>query len=195
MARVAASTYQLFGFECAVAPFDMGAEAEVLGSKRVNYYTHRTDVVYPTIENLPRNGGRPEGRYPRRPGQRGRFPLVRKALSLLKERGGEEVVVGSWVLGPYRQLGQNVEVSNLSRAAYKKQALVNEILEKVSSFLIEVIRLYREAGADYITVREMGAGPDILAPPSSGSSSSPTLIAFSPRLTLPMSCTCAVTRT
>ncbi len=164
MARVAASTYELFGFECAVAPFDMGVEAEVLGSK-VNYYTHRTDVVYPTIEKpAAETVDDLRVEIPSDLANAGRIPLVREALSKLKERIGEEVVVGSWVLGPYTQLGQIVELSNLSRAAYKKQALVNEILDKVSSFLIEVIRLYREAGADYITVREMGAGPDILSP-------------------------------
>ena len=37
MASMAASTFQLFGFECAVVPFDLGVEAEVLGSK-VNFY-------------------------------------------------------------------------------------------------------------------------------------------------------------
>jgi len=30
--------------------------------------------------------------------------------------------------------------------------------------LIDICRIYREAGADYITVREMGAGGDILSP-------------------------------
>ena len=48
MASVAASTYELFGFECAAVPFDMGVEAEVLGAG-VNFYSHHTDVVYPTI--------------------------------------------------------------------------------------------------------------------------------------------------
>ncbi len=164
MARVAASTYELFGFECAVAPFDMGVEAEVLGSK-VNYYTHRTDVVYPTIEKpAAETVDDLKVEIPSDLANAGRIPLVREALSKLKDRVGEEIVVGSWVLGPYTQTGQIVELSNLSRAAYKKQALVDEILDKVSSFLIEVIRLYQEAGADYVTVREMGAGPDILSP-------------------------------
>ncbi|RPH89783.1 MAG: methyltransferase, partial [Desulfobacteraceae bacterium] len=48
MAKIAASTSQMFGFECAVVPFDMGVEAEALGAG-VNYYAHRTDIVYPTI--------------------------------------------------------------------------------------------------------------------------------------------------
>ncbi len=164
MARVAATSYELFGFECAVVPFDMGVEAEVLGSK-VNYYPHRTDVVYPTIEQpAAETVDDLRVEMPADLAHAGRVPVVREALGKLKERLGEDVVIGAWVLGPYTQTGQLVDLSNLSRAAYKKQGLMNEILEKVSTFLIEVIRLYREAGADYITIREMGAGPDILSP-------------------------------
>lgn len=48
MATAAASTYRLFGFECAVVPFDMGVEAEVLGCG-VNYYADHTDILYPTV--------------------------------------------------------------------------------------------------------------------------------------------------
>jgi [methyl-Co(III) methanol-specific corrinoid protein]:coenzyme M methyltransferase len=119
MAKVAASTYELFGFECAVAPFDMGVEAEVLGSK-VNYYSHRTDVVYPTIEK----------------------PAAEKVDDLKLEIPSDLANAGgSWVLGPYTQTGQIVDLSDLSRAVYKKQALVNEILDKVS-----------ECGADAVSV-------------------------------------------
>ncbi|MGZ3535305.1 MAG: uroporphyrinogen decarboxylase family protein, partial [Thermodesulfobacteriota bacterium] len=38
------------------------------------------------------------------------------------------------------------------------------VLEKLAGVLIQIIKIYRAAGADYITVREMGAGPDILSP-------------------------------
>ena len=48
MANMAASTFQLFGFECAVVPFDVGVEAEALGAE-LNFYSHRDDIVYPTV--------------------------------------------------------------------------------------------------------------------------------------------------
>jgi [methyl-Co(III) methanol-specific corrinoid protein]:coenzyme M methyltransferase len=48
MATAAASTPRLFGLECALVPFDMGVEAEVLDCE-VNYYAHHTDILYPTI--------------------------------------------------------------------------------------------------------------------------------------------------
>jgi [methyl-Co(III) methanol-specific corrinoid protein]:coenzyme M methyltransferase len=164
MAKMAATTYELFGFECAVCPFDMGVEAEVLGSK-VNFYSHRDDVVYPTIvEHAAEKVTDLNIQIPKDLKNAGRIPIVREALGMLKERVGNDVAIGSWVLGPYTLAGQLVDLSDLSKSAIKKPELMDEILRKLADYLIEVIKLYREAGADYVTVREMGAGPDILSP-------------------------------
>ena len=164
MAKMAATTFEMFGFECAVCPFDMGVEAEVLGSK-VNFYSHRTDVVYPTIvEHAAEKVTDLNIQIPQDLKNAGRIPLVREALGMLKEKVGNDVVIGSWVLGPYTLAGQLVDLSDLSKSAIKKPELMDNILRKLADYLIEVIQLYREAGADYVTVREMGAGPDILSP-------------------------------
>ncbi len=164
MAKMAATTYELFGFECAVCPFDMGVEAEVLGSE-VNFYAHRDDVVYPTIvKHAAEKVVDLNIQVPQDLKNAGRIPIVREALSILKERVGNDVAIGSWVLGPYTLAGQLVDLSDLSKSAIKKPELMNEILRKLADYLLEVIKLYREAGADYVTIREMGAGPDILSP-------------------------------
>ena len=42
--------------------------------------------------------------------------------------------------------------------------MVGNVLDKLAGVLIQIIKIYRAAGADYVTVREMGAGPDILSP-------------------------------
>ena len=164
MASMAASTFQLFGFECVVVPFDMGVEAEVLGSK-VNYYPHAKDILYPTISHHPAEKVEDlEIRVPSDLTKAGRIPLVIQALRFLKEEVGDQVAIGSWVLGPYTLAGQLVDLSNLAKAAFKKKEMVSRVLDKLAGVLIEIIRVYKTAGADYITVREMGAGPDILSP-------------------------------
>lgn len=164
MASMAASTYRLFGFECAVVPFDMGVEAEALGAG-VNFYTHRDDVVYPTITaKVSEKVADLDLRIPTDLAQAGRIPLVTEAIRRLKSDVGGEVVVGSWVLGPYTLAGQLVDIGDLAKMASKKKDLVNGILDKLADALIAICKIYREAGADYITVREMGAGPDILSP-------------------------------
>jgi len=164
MASMAASTYQLFGFECAVVPFDVGVEAEALGAE-LNFYPHRTDVVYPTVSRkLAEKVKDLNIQVPADLSRAGRIPIVTEAIGLLKKEFGDEVAIGSWVLGPYTLAGQLVELSDLTKAAFKDTALVRSILDTLAEALIEIIRIYRQAGADYISVREMGASGDILSP-------------------------------
>ena len=164
MANMAASTYQLFGFESVVVPFDMGVEAEALGSK-VNYYAHATDILYPTISEHPAEKVEDLNlQVPSDLAKAGRIPVVTEALRILKKEVGDKVAVGSWVLGPYTLAGQLLDLSQLAKAAFKKKDLVGKVLDQLAGVLIQIIKIYRAAGADYITVREMGAGPDILSP-------------------------------
>ena len=164
MASMAASTYELFGFECAVVPFDLAVEAEALGSK-ANYYTHATEILYPTISEHPAEKVEDLSlQVPSDLSRAARIPLVCEALRLLKKEVGDKIPIGSHVLGPYTLAGQLLDLSHLAKAAFKKADLVGALLDRLAAALIEIIRIYREAGADYITVREMGAGPDILSP-------------------------------
>lgn len=165
MASVAASTHQLFGFECVVVPFDMGVEAEVLGCG-INFYAHSDqEVLYPTIAS--KLSAHVEDLALTLPDDiqgRGRVPLVTEAIQRLKAELGDRVAVGSWVLGPFTLAGQITELDYLLKASFKKPALVNELLSTLGDFLVRLVAIYKEAGADYITVREMGATSDVLSP-------------------------------
>lgn len=164
MASMAASTSQLFGLECAVVPFDMGVEAEALGAG-VNFYPNHTDVLYPTIsEKVAEKVEDLSLQVPSDLAVAGRIPMVVKSIHLLKEEVGDQVAIGSWVLGPYTLAGQLVDIGDLAKMALKKPDMVNKVLDRLAGVLIEMSRIYRQAGADYMTVREMGAGPDILSP-------------------------------
>jgi [methyl-Co(III) methanol-specific corrinoid protein]:coenzyme M methyltransferase len=164
MASMAASTFQLFGFECAVVPFDLGVEAEVLGCE-VNYYPHREDIVYPTIfKKVAEKVEELDIRVPSDLAKVGRIPLVTEAIRLLKEEVGDQVAIGAWVLGPYTLAGQLVDIADLAKVAFKKADMAKKVLDTLAGVLIDLSRIYKEAGADYMTVREMGAGGDILSP-------------------------------
>jgi MtaA/CmuA family methyltransferase len=163
MATAAASTYHLFGFECAVAPFDVGVEAEVLGCQ-VNYYQHHTDILYPTIsEKLAAKVEDLVIRVPEDLHGAGRVPVVTEAIRLLKEELRDYVAVGSWVLGPFTLAGQIVDLDNLLKMSFKKPDLVKGVLDSLDKFLIALAAIYKKAGADYLTVREMGATGDVLS--------------------------------
>ena len=165
MAIMAASTYKLFGLECAVVPFDMGVEAEALGAG-VNFYSHRDDVVYPTITEKVSEmvADFDLSKLPSDLANAGRIPLVCDAISRLKKDVGDEVAIGAWALGPYTLAGQLCDIGDLAKKAYKKKDLVGSILDAMVDAIVKICAIYKDAGADYITVREMGAGPDILSP-------------------------------
>ncbi len=167
MASVAASTFQFFGFECAVVPFDLGVEAETMGCQ-VNYYpehTDHTDILYPTISGkLAEKVADLDIKVPRDIARAGRVPVVTGAIRLLKEAVGDQVAIGAWVLGPFTLAGQIVELDDLIKKSLQKPELISQVLDTLDGLVISLAGIYKEAGADYLTVREMGAGEDVLSP-------------------------------
>lgn len=164
MAQAAATTFQMFGFECAVVPFDFGVEPEALGCE-VNFYPQRDDVVYPTIkQHLAEHIEDLKVEVPADLAKAGRIPVVAEAIRLLKKEVGKDIAVGAVILGPYTLAGQITNPGNMAKLAYKKPALVHKLLDILDEVEIETARIYKEAGADYITIHEMAAGGDILSP-------------------------------
>ena len=164
MAAVAASTFQLFGFECAIVPFDLGVEAEALGAG-VNFYPAHTDILYPTISRKVSDKIKDLNvQVLSNLASAGRIPVVVEAIQRLKKDVGDQIVIGAHVLGPYTLAGQLVNLDDLHKTAFKQTDMVRGKLDAIAQVLIEICKIYRKAGADYVTIREMGAGGDILSP-------------------------------
>jgi MtaA/CmuA family methyltransferase len=175
MASAAASTYRLFGLESVVVPFDMGVEAEAIGCG-INYYEDSEGILYPTVsEKVADSVEDWDLQLPEKPLDKGRIPVVVGAIKELKDTVGDEVAVGAWVLGPYTLAGQLFELDDLFKKSFKKPDAVHRALDVLEDFLVDLAALYREAGADYMTVREMGGGGDILSPRMFGSLIQPHL--------------------
>lgn len=164
MADAAAETYKLFGFECGVVPFDLGIEAEALGCD-INVYAHSEDILYPTIKTkLIHNEEEMDITLPLNLHEKGRIPLVCEAIELMKKDIGNEVPVGTYVLGPFTLAGQIMELNDLLKLSFKKPDKVGKLLDRLSDAIITVAKEFEKAGADYISVREMGATSDVLSP-------------------------------
>ncbi|HEX8948922.1 MAG TPA: MtaA/CmuA family methyltransferase [Dissulfurispiraceae bacterium] len=164
MANTAASTYKLFGFECGVVPVDLCVEAEAMGCL-INVYPHAEGILYPTIkEKLIHNESEMDISLPPDLASKGRVPLLKEAIGLLKADIGSEVAVGSYVLGPFTLAGQIMELNDLLKLSFKKADKVAKLLDVCADAIIIVAKEYEQAGADYITVREMGATSDVLSP-------------------------------
>lgn len=164
MATLAASTYKLFGFECAVVPFDVAIEAELLGCP-INFYTHvdPEEILYPTVKEK-RVAAAGDIRLPDSLSTAGRVPVVIEALDSLKRDIGEEVAIGTYIMGPFTIAGQTMELDDLLKLCLKKPESVAQILDIYADLVIRLVAVYFDAGADYITIREMGATSDVLRP-------------------------------
>lgn len=165
MAETAATTFKLYGYECGVMPVDLCVEAEAMGCQ-INVYPHAEGILYPTIkEKLIHNEAEMDTiKLPDNMGELGRVPLMREAIKLLKADIGNDVAIGSYVLGPFTLAGQIMELNDLLKLSFKKADKVAKLLDLMADAIIIVAKEYEKAGVDYITVREMGATSDVLSP-------------------------------
>jgi [methyl-Co(III) methanol-specific corrinoid protein]:coenzyme M methyltransferase len=162
MANAASSSYDLYGYETAVVPFDLGVEAEAFGCN-INYYEHTEGILYPTVKTKVLKTG-DKVSVPDDFLERGRIPVVADALRLLQKNWGDKIAIGTYILGPYTMAGQLMDLNDLLKNSFKQKEAVTEILEGLIPPLIALAKHYKDAGGDYITVREMGAPSDIISP-------------------------------
>ena len=179
MARAAASTHAFYGFESAVVPFDLCIEAEALGCV-VDFQTDIGAFLAPVIsQTLSWDDWQPEvitsgdhtsgdhtsGDHTSGDQgdllQSGRIPLVANALRMLRHEVGQQVAIGAWMPGPFtlawQLFGAEAWLAGLAEPE-KAAALLDELAE----LLGRVGYLYREAGADFLTVHEMGGSPQVI---------------------------------
>jgi len=165
MADTAASSYKLFGYECAVVPYDLCLEAEAIGCV-MNPYEEVAQLLYPTIKEKVCHSEAEMDTFPipDNIATRGRVPMVCEAIRLLQADIGSEVAIGTYVLGPFTLAGQLMDLNDLFKLSFKKPDKVNAMLDRLSNVTIEIAKALRAAGADYICIREMGATTDVLSP-------------------------------
>jgi len=185
MARAAASTYRISGFGSAALPLDMYVEAEVLGAKvdfreEVEWAEHprTTEFLYDSVEKFAtetqRNGdlNNSLSLHPPRLGQagrgdsvvqKGRIPVVCEAIKLLKEDVGKDIAIGAWVPGPWTLLSLLVETMELYTSMRRPES-IHTALEITTEVVTHVGKAYHQAGADFLTVHEMGGSPGALGP-------------------------------
>jgi [methyl-Co(III) methanol-specific corrinoid protein]:coenzyme M methyltransferase len=164
MAKAAASTHALYGFESAVVPFDLCVEAEALGCA-VDFQTDTDAFLAPVIsQSLSWDDWQPEMITSGDQGdllRSGRIPLVANALRLLTHEIGQHVAIGAWLPGPFTLAWQlfGAEAWLAGLAEPKKAGAVLDVLAEL---LARVGHYYREAGADFLTVHEMGGSPQVI---------------------------------
>jgi len=163
MAKAAASTFKLTGMPSATLPLDLCAPAEALGSELIFY--EDGEFQFPQVKKLLfESTSQMIDLLPTDARQRGRIPLICKAIELVKNDIGNEAVISGLIPGPYTLLIYVCKVQNLFREMKKEPATVLKVLLNLSDFLAEIGNAYLEAGADFITVHEMGGSPGFIGP-------------------------------
>ena len=165
MAKASASTFKLSGLPSAVAPLDMVVEAEALGAP-IDFLEKR-EFVFPQIAKpLFASTKYLNSAYFENADfiNKGRIPLVCEAIRLLKDDIGQDAVIGGMIPGPYTLLLFLIEPGGLFAEMKREPRLVAEALFHLSTFLAEVGTAYRQAGADFITIHDMGGSPGFIGP-------------------------------
>jgi MtaA/CmuA family methyltransferase len=181
MARAAASTYRVSWFGSAVVPLDLCVEAEALGatvdfregSERAEF-PRVAGFLYDSVEKFATapfgdDKTRSHGAF-NSPSlrdsvvQKGRIPIVCEAIKLLKKDVGKEIVIGAWVPGPFTLLSLLVETGALYMTMKRAPETIHTALNILAQVLASVGKAYHEAGADFLTIHEMGGSPGALGP-------------------------------
>lgn len=165
MARAAASTFKLSGLPSAVVPLDLYVEAEALGAQ-INF-RESGEYEFPQVSKAKFASVRELvaelSQGMEIPGK-GRIQLVCEAIRLLKEDIGEQAAIGGMIPGPYTLLLLIVEPGKMFLEMKKEPQVVYDALMHLSSFLAQVGVDYRDAGADFITIHDMGGSPAFIGP-------------------------------
>ena len=161
MAKSAVMSSKMFDFDSVVVPYDMTAESQALGNT-ISLYEDSIDILYPTIpEKIWKT--LEEVNIPADITSRGRIPMIIEAIKIAKAEAPDHAI-GVWQLGPFTMAGQLLELNLLLKGVFKQKKLVEAALDKITDMIIAVGKAYQDAGADFITLREMATGSDLLSP-------------------------------
>ena len=161
MVQSAIESSRMFGFDSVAVPFDMTSESQALGNE-ISLYEDSEDILYPTMpEKIWK--GLDEVDIPDNILELGRMPMVLEAIKLAKKEAPEHAI-GAWQLGPFTMAGQLLELDIMLKGVFKQKDLVEAALDKISDMIIKIGQAQQAAGADFITLREMGTGTDLISP-------------------------------
>ncbi len=160
MAESAITSARLFNMDGVVIPYDMATVAEAMG-RGISLYDGADGIIYPTVPNKWKTLD--EIDIPEDYMSRGRLPMIDEAFKIIKEEA-PDLAVGAWVLGPFTFAGQIMELDILLKGLKKNKDQTATFLKQVTQVTIDLCRHYQDLGVDFISVREMGSGTDLLSP-------------------------------
>jgi [methyl-Co(III) methanol-specific corrinoid protein]:coenzyme M methyltransferase len=183
MARLGSAAHRLCGLDNVSVPFCMTVEAEVLGSV-IDF--HEGSVRWPSIREFQITEPS-ELEIPEDVSEAGRVPVVVEAIRLLKEEFDGVVPVNAYMAPPFTSISSYL-VDSISFLKWLRRSpeTVHEFCQATLDTYVEIANLYGEAGADVITLHEMGASNDIISPTHFDEFVKPYLSEMTRRVKTPM---------
>jgi [methyl-Co(III) methanol-specific corrinoid protein]:coenzyme M methyltransferase len=97
----------------------------------------------------------------------GRVQVVASAIKKLKEQYHLDMAVNAFMVPPFTSVSSYLmDTMNFYVAMKRNPKLIKDVLEAALPVYVEIAKVYQEAGADMITLHEMGASTDNIAPAS-----------------------------
>ena len=161
MAKLASAAHRLCGLDNVTVPFDTTVEAEVLGAP-IDF--HEGDLRWPSAKKpVLRDLSVPI--IPRDALQSGRIPVIIEAIKRLKDEFDGEVPVNAYIVPPFTSISSYLaDAMSFLIGLIREPEKIQGLLQGTVDLYIEIARQYQEAGADIITLHEMGASCNNISP-------------------------------
>jgi len=162
MARLASAAHKFCGLENATVPFDMVVEAEVLGAP-INFF--EGTLRWPSARSFTVKNAA-DVKAVSDVQSSGRVQIVAEAIRRLKLQQ-MDMAVNAFMVPPFTSVSSYLmDTMSFYVAMKRNPKLIKEILDAVLPVYVEIAKTYEEAGADMITLHEMGASTDNISPGS-----------------------------
>lgn len=158
MALLAAAAWEQTGLESIGVPFCQTVEAEIFGCEIV-WGEKKTDIPYAPFQGL----STPEGvKVPENILEKGRAPVVLKALEILRDRYEPSIPLIGHVIGPFSLSAHLANMKKILISTYKNPELVREFTGIGLDAIAEYANAMFEHGADAVVVENMFASVDMM---------------------------------
>ena len=161
MAKLASAAHRLCGLDNVSVPFCMTVEAEVLGAP-VEFF--EGNVKWPSVKKFIAEDIS-DLELPRDLENSGRIPIITEAIKTLKREFGGKVPVNAYVVPPFTSVSSYlVDSVDFLKWLVKSPEKAEQFLRHTADTYRGIANIYQDAGADVITLNEMGASSDNISP-------------------------------
>jgi [methyl-Co(III) methanol-specific corrinoid protein]:coenzyme M methyltransferase len=163
MAQQALAAYTVLGFDAVRVPFCQTFEAVALGCIRKPGNIQEVEGI-PGIEHPPPYKLDDTPLFPEDFLSRGFIPELLKAVRILKKELGDKVPIVAGIIGPFTVAGSLIDTIPLLKASFKAPEKMRPFLDIGEKAGTALALALVDAGADIISVEDMTASPELIAP-------------------------------